>query len=155
MKFSAREDIEAPIDFVFEQISDFSGFERAALRRGAEVRRLDPAGGFGPGAAWEIAFDFRGKRREVEARVTRFDVPNEIVVGSVSSGIDGLTTVELVPLSKRRTRLSFAVELKPATLSARLLIQSLKLAKGQLDGRLKGRIKSLAGDIEGRYPGRP
>jgi len=37
MKFAAREDIEAPIEYVFSQISDFPALERSALRRGADV----------------------------------------------------------------------------------------------------------------------
>ena len=41
MKFSTREDIEAPVDHVFAEVSDFAGFERRALRHGADITRLD------------------------------------------------------------------------------------------------------------------
>ena len=151
MKFSTREDIDAPIEFVFDQLTDVSSLERAALRRGAQVERLDGGGPAAVGAAWRIVFEFRGKTREMETRVTGLDRPNEIVVTSVGSGIEGITTLELVPLAKGRTRLAFRQELKPTSLTARLLVQSLKLAKGQLQDRLKKRLDTMGRDIEGRH----
>ena len=154
MKFSAREDIEAPIEFVFAQICDATALERSAMRRGAELERLDAGDGtMRLGSAWRFAFDFRGKRRNVEARITGFESPNVIVISSTSAGIDGTTRVELVPLSTRRTRLVFGQELKSNTLAARLLLQSLKLAKGQLEARLKKRLTTYASDIQSRYAG--
>ena len=34
MKLVAKYDVEAPVDFVFAQLADFEGWERAAMRRG-------------------------------------------------------------------------------------------------------------------------
>ncbi|SLN22547.1 SRPBCC family protein [Roseisalinus antarcticus] len=151
MKFSVRDDIEAPIDFVFAQVSDFAAFERLILRRGATVERQGVDGNDGLGARWKVDFVFRGKPREVLATVTAFDPPGNLAISSASSGIDGLTTVELLALSKSRTRLSFAQELKPNTLAAWLMIQSLKLAKSSLESRLRLRTTEFAKDVERRW----
>lgn len=35
MEFSSQQRVAAPRDFVFEQASDFTAFERQALRRGS------------------------------------------------------------------------------------------------------------------------
>jgi len=116
MKFSTREDIEAPADFVFGAVSDFAAFERQALRRGADVRRVDQ----GPvvvGSAWDIAFQFRNKDRRMRATVTTLDAPNALVVDSVASGIDGITKVELVALSPKRTRIAVSIELSAKKLA--------------------------------------
>ncbi|EAR50534.1 hypothetical protein OG2516_09825 [Oceanicola granulosus HTCC2516] len=150
MKFSTREDIEAPIETVFEALSDFSGFERWALRRGARIERLDGGTRTEAGARWQVEFDFRGKRREVTATVSRFEPPEGYRITSVSSGLEGETSVELVALAQDRTRLLFAQELRPTTLAARLMLQSLKLAKGSLEARLDKRIDDLARTIEKR-----
>jgi len=153
MKFSTREDIEAPIAYVFQSVSDFDGFERQALRRGAEVTRLDTLGKPGLGSEWQLRFPFRGKRRDVDARITGFDAPNSYRADTRSGGIDGRVTVDLLPLSPRRTRLQVSLDLTPQSLSARLLVQSLKFAKSNLNKRFSSRVWKFAQEVETKYRG--
>ncbi len=150
MKFSSREDIEAPIDHVYAAITDFPAFERQALRRGADVRRTDGSGPAQEGATWQVAFSFRGKERKLKAELTRLEEQG-LQLNTASAGIDGETVVDLVPLSPRRTRLAVSIELRAKSLSARLLLQSLKLAKANLTHRFKKRVAEFASDVEGRY----
>jgi len=150
MKFSTREDIEAPIDYVFHQVSDFGTYERQALRRGADVRRLD-SGPYQVGSAWDLAFKFRGKDRRMRATITTLDRPNFIQLDIVSSNIEAIFVVELVPHSLNRTRIAVSIDLSAKTLSARLLLQSLKLAKSNLTNRFKTRISDFSQDVEDRF----
>ena len=41
MRFTTKQDIEAPLDFVYNTMIDFEAWERSAMRRGAEVERTD------------------------------------------------------------------------------------------------------------------
>lgn len=43
MEFTTRDDIEAPIDYVFDQVTNFATFERSIMRLGGDVERI--AGG--------------------------------------------------------------------------------------------------------------
>ncbi|MDJ0630401.1 MAG: SRPBCC family protein [Rhodobacter sp.] len=151
MRFTTREDIEAPIENVFAAASDFDGFERQALRRGAEVTRRDNLDRIGVGSEWFLKFRFRGKEREVEARIVQFTPPNSFRVDSRIGGLHSAIDVELLALSPRRTRLQVAVDLKPQSLSARLLVQSLKFAKSNINKRFANRVWQYAQDIEGKY----
>lgn len=148
MKIVAKEDIEAPIDLVFERVSDFRSFERSAIRRGAEVSRKDRPAVTGAGASWDIRFDLRGKRREVGLEVVEFETPERMVMKIRSEGMKGNVLVDLVALSRSRTRLRIETEVKPKTLSARLLIQSLRLARGTIEKRLAERMAEFAASIE-------
>lgn len=150
MKFSSREDIEAPIDHVWQRVSDFAAFERQAMRRGADVRRVD-GGPVVVGSAWDVAFTFRGKDRKMKAVLTSLEAPNLMTLDTVASGIDGVTTLELVPLSPKRTRLAVSIELSAKSLAARLMLQSLKLAKANLTNRFKKRVADYKQDIESSY----
>ena len=151
MKFVTKEDIECPIAHVFAQASDFNGFERQAMRRGADVRKRDQLVRPGMGSGWDVTFKFRNKERQLKAEVTAWEPPNGYVVASSSSGIDGTVLVELVPLSRNRTRLTVSIELEPRTLGARLMVQSLKLARGTLQRRFELRVADYASDIVERY----
>jgi len=151
MKFSTREDVEVPIDQAFALICDFDAYERSAMRRGAEVRRVDDLSKPGVGMKWAASFKMRGKKRNLELEMTRFDQPTEICVLSSTSGIGGTGQIELLALSRGRTRILVEFELKPTNLSARLLVQSLKLAKNSLTKRYKLRVAEFAKNIEDRH----
>ncbi|MFU1478906.1 SRPBCC family protein [Roseovarius sp. C7] len=151
MKFSSKEDVEAPIDFVFAQVSDFAALERSALRRGAEVQRVDDLTTTGAGMAWDAAFEFRGKRRQTEVEMVEYDAPNAMRFVSASQALSADVEVELVALSRGRTRLRMSIELRPQNLSARLLVQSLKLARGSLNRKFDKRMAGFARDIEQRF----
>lgn len=151
MKFVAQEDVEAPIDFVFEQVTDFAAIERSALRRGAEVQRIDDLDETRPGMKWDAAFDLRGKRREMKLELTELDRPNGLVVASRSPNMAGEMALDLVALSRSRTRINVEIDMTPKTLAAKLLVQSMKLAKSNLTKRFKLRVAGYAKDLEDRY----
>lgn len=151
MKFSAREDIEAPIGFVFEQVTDFTAIERSALRRGAEVQRIDTLASSGPGMKWDASFRFRGRLREINLELTALDPPNTVVLESRSSNMGGAMMIDLVALSRARTRMSVEIEIEPKTLAARLLVQSMKLARNSLTRKFRKRVADHAEEIEIRF----
>ncbi|MEP1588019.1 MAG: SRPBCC family protein [Tateyamaria sp.] len=150
MKFTTREDVSAPIEQVFEALRDFEGFERQAMRRGIEVRRTDNLKKASVGLCWQVAFELRGRKRDITLELVRFESPNEMAFKGKSSGIDADFVIELMALSRTRTRMAVNLEITPLNLSARLLVQSLKLAKNNLTKRFKLKVASYAKTLEDR-----
>ena len=97
---------------------------------------------------WHATFGFRGKSREADIQLAEFQPPERMVFDSVSGGLKVQMVLDVVALSRTRTRIGVSVEMMPTTLSARLLVQSLKLAKGGMDRRFRDRMKGLARDLE-------
>lgn len=149
MHIHTRADIEAPQDFVFRHITDFDHFERAAMRRGARVSRVQDGGG--PGTAWDIAFHFRGRDYDVRTTVTGMDPPEALRLDSLARGLTGVTRAELVPLSPRATRLSLDLEIGAAGMAGRLLLQPVKLVKGRIEERIAARVGAWAEEVGRRY----
>jgi carbon monoxide dehydrogenase subunit G len=150
MKFSSKEDIEAPIEQVFAHVSDFAALERAALRRGAEVQRTDSLRKPDVGMSWSASFVARGRQRQLDIQMTEYDPPNSMRFHSMAQGLETDMKVELVALSRGRTRLSVELELKPRSISARLLVQSLKLARANLNKKFHLRMADYARELEDR-----
>jgi len=151
MEFITKTDIEVPIAHVFAQVTDFPAFERQAMRRGADVRRRDTLARPGVGSAWDVTFKFRGKDRQVAATVTAFEVLNGYSVTTTSAGLESVMVIELVALSRTRTRLSVSLILAPKTLTARILVQSLKIGRGNLNRKFAARVEEYATDVQNRY----
>lgn len=151
MEFSAREDVAAPIKVVFAAVSDFEGFERAALRRGADVARTDSLTVPGKGMSWATEFSYRNRRRQAKLELVQYDAPESLRLLALSRGIETDLIVDLVALSRGRTRMDITARLKPTTITARLFVQSMKLARSSLTSRYCKRIAEFAGSIEDRY----
>lgn len=151
MIFSTREDIEAPIDYVFAQLSDFAAIERSILRRGADIQRKVDRTPPAPGMVWDTSFQLKGKARQMEVTLVDFDPPGMMHFEGAGKAFIGDLLVELVALSRGRTRVALKCELTAQNLSARLVLQSLKLARGNVMKRFEMRVASYAKELEERY----
>lgn len=151
MQFTVQEDIQAPINAVFEMVADFERFERMAMRRGIEVRRLSGHMGVVPGTKWQTDFTLRGKPRHVEITMAHSDPPAQMRFEAIGKGVGGVTEVDLLALSQRRTRLSVDVTLTAKSLPARLFLQSLRLGKSRFRARFQSRLTEFAREMEERH----
>ncbi len=151
MKLTAKEDIEAPLEFVFQAFADVEYWERAALRRGADVQRTDKLRAVAVGLGWNVGFEYRGKPRKVDIRLDDLDRPTRLGFSGRAKSLEGLVDLEFLELGAKRTRVTFTTELKPRTLAARLFLQSLKLAKARVTRKYDLRVGQLCNDIEDRY----
>ncbi|HKL64939.1 MAG TPA: SRPBCC family protein [Roseovarius sp.] len=150
MQFTGREDIEAPIDAVFAEVTDFKRFERSAMRRGADVQRTDTLAEPGVGMNWQARFKLRGRMRDLSLRLSEYDPPNGIVVTAEAATVAAVMRVDLVSLSRARTRLGVDLEITPRNLAGRLMVQSMKLGKSSLTKRFRLRLAEYAMDVEER-----
>ncbi|WP_425040495.1 SRPBCC family protein [Primorskyibacter sp. S187A] len=150
MEFTTKEDINATIDEVFAVLSDVDAIEKRALRRGIEVRRTTAHVTPTPGMGWQAVFQFRGRKRTSDITLVEYDAPQRMVFESVTGGLATRFSVDLVQMSKAHTRVTTNAMLKANTLSARLLVQSMKLAKSKINRKFAVRMTQFARDIEER-----
>ena len=97
---------------------------------------------------WLASFKLAGKDRKISTTLVEMASPDKMQFEFSSPNINGRSTVTLDPLSQTQTRMSVEIELEPQTLSARLFVQSLKLARAQANKRFQGRIARFAQFLE-------
>jgi carbon monoxide dehydrogenase subunit G len=151
MELSSKVDVDAPAEYVFGCLSDFQSFEKAALRRGADVQRVDSLDELGVGAAWDVTFSFRGKQRDVHVEMTEYAEDELACYSAIGQGVQATMRIELVPMSKNRTRMTTSVVMEAKTLSARLLLQSVKLARSQVNNRFDGMMENFGRQLGKRH----
>lgn len=151
MKLTAKTDIDAPLAFVFSALADHAVWEREAVRRGAEVERPGDMPLSGVGAGWRVRFTFRGKQRRVLLRIDDLVQDDRIGVSFEGKAMVGNSVLELVALSPRSTRMRVTLHVKPKTLAARLLINTVRLAKRRAQARFQKRLDALGARLQDRY----
>lgn len=150
MEFTTRDDIKAPIDFVFDQVTDFSSFERSIIRRGGDVERITGGDAASVGTKWRVKFILRGAERQVMAEVTAIDRPNAMTIEITSGSADATLNIDVVALTRTHTRLNVDVQAKAKTIPAKLLFQSVRFARQKNQNRFKAIVSNFAEDVEAR-----
>ncbi|MEM7488625.1 MAG: SRPBCC family protein [Pseudomonadota bacterium] len=150
MKFVAVEDIAAPIDHVWAQVADVDRFEARMARRVGRIDRRPP-GPAGPGTTWSGATEVMGKVRDVVVAMDRMTPPQEIALSARTEGMVVEILVQLAAQSPRLTRLTVTTDAKARSLTARVMLQSAKLARKTLARRYKGRVAEFANTVEADF----
>ena len=156
MKLTTRKDIEAPLDAVWEALSDFDHWERAAMRRGVEVHRAEPeVPGAPPPLSWTTLLVWRERQRRVDLKVVEQVPGQRLVVNGGGDTVEGRMEAELLEMGPHRTRILVSLTLSPLSLAARLFLQSARLVRGKLEERLDLRVAGFAEVVEARAGRRP
>ena len=147
MKFSTRQDTDLPAEALFAAISNFDAIARMLTRRGAVVRLQNATELPETGMSWLIGFDFRGRSRELALELTEYQPPEVIQFKGSSDQFDLGLRMTVVALTRTKSRLIFETDAQPRGMKARLLLQTAKLGKPQLDRKFALRIAELVNDL--------
>ncbi len=153
MNFTSKQDINAPTQHVFQQLSDFDFFESYAMRMGAQVERMDVFTQPQPGMCWNIKGHFRGKDRDLELTLDSYYPSDTLSYYCITKSLSATIGFDIIPLSRTESRMKVSVDVTAKGISARVALQSAKLAKKSLDRKFDARMHSFAAAIGDKYTG--
>ena len=113
--------------------------------------RVDKLGKPARGAQWQALFTMRQKPRKVLITLEGYEPHTAMRFDGESKNIQGVLSIELLELSAYYTRVQVRMDLRPTNLTARIMLQSLRLAKSRLTERFKARTEAFARAIQDRY----
>jgi len=151
MNLEATYDLDAPADYVFRRITDHADFEALLMGYGANIERLDDETSLNVGMKWAIDGSFRGKQRQVEVALTDLRENELVSYSSESKDVNASVDMKLQALSPKQTRFSIDLMPKANTISARLILQSAKLARKTLEKRINRRFADFCQRLEDDY----
>lgn len=151
MKFKVSDDVEAPADRVWAGFTDFTTIEADVRARNADLARVGDWRVPTEGARWRGSVPVRGKSRAIDATITAFRPEDMLVVESRIGGMNCHYQASFFALSNSVTRVAVELDLAASTLSARLLLQSMKVARRRVIQRLEGAVVRQGEAVERQW----
>lgn len=146
MKFVAKKDVERPQQALFDCMADFQMFERVAIRRGVEVVRTGSTAS-SSGIKWDCKFEFRGRDRDAQVQLTEFNTPESLGFLVANAALNIRLEITVSALSKNQSRFIVTSVIEPKNIKARLLVQSMKLARSKYNQRYQKRVAEVANEL--------
>jgi hypothetical protein len=150
MRLTSKTDIDATAEALFAAMTDLDWIEGLARRGGVRLERLSGAGPLARGSSWQVGFRLRGKDRSIVSRIEDHEPPRLLRLSGDSGSFRFLVEPTLIPLSRQMTRLALAVEIRPRTFGARVMVQTLKIGRSRLQQRLDRRLEIAARTLKER-----
>jgi len=151
MIFETREEADIPRDFAFSRFADFTRYEQAARDYGADIRRVNGFTEISEGCSWRGSAVVRGKTRGVEARITRLNPSDHAQISTIVGGMTITVDLFFEEIGPEKTLVRTTAQLRATTLAARLILQTVKLGRRQIQGKIDSRIVALANQYEDEY----
>ncbi|MEJ6392748.1 hypothetical protein V8J82_05730 [Gymnodinialimonas sp. 2305UL16-5] len=137
MRFKTSEDVDAPVSLVWARIIDFSGVEADIRARGATLSRVGQWTQIHSGAEWRGQVQIRGRLRPVSSRIATLIPEDSCDIHTQIGGLEAVYELRLIALREDFTRIQAMLNLSASSLSARLSLQTLKLARGRVLTRMQ------------------
>ncbi|MBL4628816.1 MAG: hypothetical protein JKY00_12430 [Roseicyclus sp.] len=151
MKFKVSEDVDAPADITWARFTDFSGIEAEARGRGAELARVGNWAEPAIGCSWRGSTKIRGRVRPVASEISALSGPDRCEIITTVGGMEAIYEMTFLSLRPDMTRVQVVLDMSANTLTARLALQTLKLARGRVMQRLQGLLARQGNLAEDDY----
>jgi len=140
MKIAATRDFKRAREKVFASFADPARMDAVLGSLGANLRR---EGDGGVGTIWHLDVTSGGKLRPVAITSVEVRPPEVLVLQAASEMLDADVVFAFADLSEGGCQVAAEIDLAPKTLTARVAIQTLRLARGKIEQKMVRALTAL------------
>lgn len=140
MKIGASRDFKRARGKVFDSFADPAQMDKVFGEQGANLRREGPGG---PGTVWHLDVVSGGKTRPMVITLVDMEKSEAMRMRVTSEMVDADVAFAFADLPERGCQVSAEIDLAPRTLTARVAIQTLRLAKGKVEQKIQRALMAL------------
>lgn len=149
-KLGTASAIELDLFNAYTRFTDTENLEQKARATGADVVRTSGEG-VEAASSWDIRTKFRKKEREIKLTVLDSRRLEYVTTEFRSAMFEGQANLKFNPKSQELTQVRLDLRLSPKTLSARLVLQGLRLTRRREKRRLTNGLQRLCRYFEAQH----
>jgi len=150
MQFKHVQEINAPIDYVFARMTDFTGFEQRSGRGEFSFSRV----GRSPvqiGTKWNVCIPVRGRKRKFPAELSEYVAPSVVSYRSKSRTYNAVLSISFTPLSASICNMEMQIVAQSRSFATGMIFNTLRLARKRINKSVRDRMQVIADKIADDY----
>ena len=143
--------INVPQRFAFERATDFALFEEKGFGKLDPFERRSDIIAPEIGARWRTAAEFQGRPRRFSIQLLEMDPSEWLVLGNKSEKYDVEARFRFTETGDAQTTFSFHLVAKARSITAKLILQTIQLARGRIEKSMQADFEEMAKKMEASY----
>ena len=151
MEITYQRIINVPPSYAFARATDFRRFEAEGFGNLAPFEPRSEIRAPELGARWRTAAEFQGRPRRFSLQLLEMTEPNHLVLGNKSEKYDVEAQMSFKPTGTNATSFHFTLNAKARSITAKLILQTIQLARGRIVKSMQSDFETMAKRMEAAY----
>jgi len=151
MELTYQRIINVPPSYAFACATDFGRFETEGFGNLAPFEPRNDIRAPEIGARWRTAAEFQGRPRRFSLQLLELVEPNRLVMGNKSEKYDVEAQMTFNDAGDGTTAFSFTLKAKARSITAKLILQTIQLARGRIVSSMQADFDQMAERMEAAY----
>ncbi len=151
MELSYSSIINVPKAFAFARATDFVQFEAEGFGKLSPFERRSEIEAPNIGTRWRTSSEFQGRARRFSLELLELKPSELMVLGNKSEKYDIEARFSFEEHTEGETEFSFKLVAKAQSITARLILQTIQLARGRIESSMTTEFEKMGRNMEDAY----